>query len=129
MSHGAARSLHSRSPRMATGARWASAPWIALALVYALVSLPLIDAHVALAGYADLWVALTLGLATLAWTRWLIRREPSQLALALGLALCLPAIKLEGTVWLLVFAAIVVLDLVPRALAMACGARDGRRDR
>jgi hypothetical protein len=32
-----------------------------------LVSLPLIDAHVALAGYADLWVAITLGLAVLAW--------------------------------------------------------------
>ncbi|MET0229817.1 MAG: hypothetical protein ABW186_02680, partial [Rhodanobacteraceae bacterium] len=47
------------------------APWLALALVYALVSLPLVDAHVALAGYADLWLALTLGLVSLAWTRWL----------------------------------------------------------
>jgi len=90
------------------------APWIALVLVYALVSLPLIDAHVALAGYADLWVALTLGLASLAWMRWLMRRERGQWVLAVATALCLPLIKLEGTVWLLAFAALVVLDLVPR---------------
>ena len=90
------------------------APWIAMALVYGLVSLPLIDAHVALAGYADLWVALVLGLATLAWSRWLIGRERGQWLLAVASALCLPAIKLEGMVWLLVFSAIVVIDLVPR---------------
>jgi len=89
------------------------ASWVALALVYGLVSLPLIDAHVALAGYADLWVALTLGLATLAWTRWLIGREPRQLALATGIALCLPVIKLEGMVWLISYCAVVALDLVP----------------
>ena len=77
------------------------ASWLALALVYGLVSLPLIDAHVALAGYADLWLALTLGLATLAWVRWIIDGERGQLALATCLALCLPAIKIEGMVWLL----------------------------
>lgn len=85
----------------------------ALALVYALASLPLIDAHVALAGYADLWIAVALGLAVLAWTRWLILRERGQWWLAIGIALCLPAIKLEGTVWLLAFAAVVALDFVP----------------
>jgi hypothetical protein len=89
-------------------------PWLVLALVYVLVSLPLIDAHVALAGYADLWLALTLGLATLAWVRWIVDGERGQLALAMCLALCLPAIKLEGTVWLLTFAAVVALDLLPR---------------
>jgi len=88
--------------------------WISMALVYALVSLPLLDAHVALAGYADLWVAITLGLAVLAWSRWLIFREPSQWVLAVVVALCLPLIKLEGAVWLFGFAAVVVLDLIPR---------------
>lgn len=90
------------------------ASWLALAFVYVLVSLPLIDAHVALAGYADLWLALTLGLATLAWVRWIVDGERGQLALAACLALCLPAIKLEGTVWLLTFGSVVVLDLLPR---------------
>jgi hypothetical protein len=92
----------------------ALAPWLALALVYVLVSLPLIDAHVALAGYADLWLALALGLATLAWVRWIVDGERGQLALAACLALCLPAIKLEGTVWLLTFGGVVTLDLLPR---------------
>jgi hypothetical protein len=89
------------------------APWLALALVYALVSLPLIDAHVALAGYADLWIAVTLGLASLAWARWLLRRERGQWMLAIAAALCVPAIKLEGRVWLLVFAVFVLVDAVP----------------
>ena len=88
-------------------------PLTALALVYALVSLPLIDAHVALAGYADLWVAVTLGLATLAWSRWLMTRERGQWLLGVGFALCLPALKLDGAIWLLVFAAVVALDLIP----------------
>ena len=87
--------------------------WQAMALVYALVSLPLVDAHVALAGYADLWMALTLGLAAFAWSRWLLWREPGQWLLAVALAACLPAIKLEGAVWLLAFAVVVVLDLLP----------------
>jgi hypothetical protein len=86
---------------------------LAMGLVYALVSLPLIDAHVALAGYADLWIAVTLGLATLAWSRWLVAREPGQWLLGAGLALCLPAIKLEGAIWLVAFAAVVILDLLP----------------
>jgi hypothetical protein len=89
------------------------APWLGVALVYALVSLPLVDAHVALAGYADLWLALTLGLVSLAWTRWLIRRDPGQGLLAVATALCLPMIKLEGMVWLLAFLGVVLLDLVP----------------
>ncbi|HVT33156.1 MAG TPA: hypothetical protein VHE32_10940, partial [Rhodanobacteraceae bacterium] len=89
------------------------APWLALVLVYALVSLPLIDAHVALAGYADLWIAVTLGLASLAWARWLIRRERGQWVLAIAAALCLPAIKLEGRIWLFVFALFVLVDAVP----------------
>src|SRR4029078_3213351 len=91
----------------------ALSPWISLGLVYALVSLPLIDGHVALAGYADLWVAITLGLAVLAWARWLILRERRQWVLGVALARCLPAMKLEGTVWLVAFLAVVALDRVP----------------
>ncbi|MGA9341564.1 MAG: hypothetical protein WBV61_04455 [Rhodanobacteraceae bacterium] len=88
-------------------------PWRALALTYALASLPLVDAHVALAGYADLWLAATFGLAVLAWSRWLARREAGQWLLAIALALWLPAIKLEGAVWLLAFAMMVGFERVP----------------
>ena len=86
---------------------------LAMGLVYALVSLPLLGAHAALAGYADLWLAATFGMATLAWLRWIRRREAGQLVLAIAFALCLPLVKLEGAVWLLVFSIIVVLDLLP----------------
>lgn len=86
---------------------------IAIALVYALSSLPLLDVHVALAGYADLWLAVVLGLAALAWSRWLLMRARGQWLLAVALILCLPLIKLEGAVWALLFSAVVLLDLVP----------------
>ena len=89
-------------------------PLPAIALVYAFVSLPLMETHAALAGYADLWVAVLLGLATLAWSRWLAFRERGQWLLALALAACLPAIKLEGAVWLAIFAVVVVIERVPR---------------
>ena len=87
--------------------------WQAMALTYALVSLPLLDAHVALAGYADLWIAATLGIVVLGWTRWLVFREPGLALLSAALALCLPSIKLEGSVWMMGFFAIALMDTIP----------------
>jgi hypothetical protein len=92
---------------------------LAMALVYALASLPLLDAHVALAGYADLWVAVTLGLATLAWMRWLAWREPGGWLLVIVLALWLPSLKLEGGVWAAVLALMLVFGLVPSRWRLA----------
>lgn len=97
-------------------------PLVAMMLAYALASLPLLDAHAALAGYADLWLAATLGLATLAWTRWLLHRERGQWLLGVALALLLPAIKLEGAVWALLFTAIVVLERLPRRWGLGISA-------
>jgi hypothetical protein len=70
-----------------------------LIFVYALGSLPLIDTNVALAGYADLWVATLFGFAVLAWLRWLEHRERTQLLLAIVCAAVLPFLKHEGVVW------------------------------
>ena len=95
-----------------------------LGLVFALASLPLLDAHVALAGYADLWIAVTLGLSLLAWSRWLLLRERGQWLLAIAFAACLPAIKLEGAIWLALFGVVAAYELVParwRRLAVAGG--------
>ena len=99
---------------------------LAMALVYALVSLPLIGAHAALAGYADLWLAAAFGMAVLAWLRWLRRGEAGQLALAIVFALSLPMIKLEGAVWLLVLSVVAVLAMLPvrwrwRVVALVLG--------
>ncbi len=89
-------------------------PVMAMLLVYGLMSLPLLDAHAALAGYADLWVAAALGMAVLCWFRWISQRNPGQLLLAAVFALSLPLIKLEGAVWLLIFSTVVLLGMLSR---------------
>ena len=76
----------------------------AIGFVYVLGSLPLVTVHVALAGYADLWLGALLGAALLAWQRWRERQDRGQLLLAVACAVLLPWIKLEGAVWLLLFA-------------------------
>jgi hypothetical protein len=86
----------------------------AMVFVYLLGSLPLLITHVALAGYADLWIATLFGLAVLAWLRWLKQRDRNQLALALLCALSLPLLKLEGAVWLLLFLSVAVAGLLPQ---------------
>ncbi len=90
-------------------------PGLAMLLVYGLLSLPLLDAHAALAGYADLWLATAFGMAVLCWLRWLRQRNPGQLILGVFFALCLPLIKLEGAVWLLLLAAVMALGLLARS--------------
>ena len=95
-----------------------------LIAIYALGSLPLLNVHVALAGYADLWVASVLAFACLAWLRWLQTRRAGHLALALAFAALLPLLKLEGGIWLLIFGGCLVYErMSPRwrrgALALA----------
>lgn len=89
-------------------------PGMAMLLIYGLLSLPLLDAHAALAGYADLWLAAAMGMAVLCWLRWVRQRNVGQLLLAVVFALCLPMIKLEGAVWLLLLAAVTVLAVLSR---------------
>ena len=85
----------------------------AMAFVYFLGSLPLLITHVALAGYADLWLASVFGFGVLAWLRWVERRERAQLAIAAICALLLPLLKLEGAVWLLLLAGVAGFGLLP----------------
>jgi len=100
----------------------------ALVGAYLAASLPLLDAHVALAGYADLMMACVYTLAALAFYRWTLRRDPRDAALALLLALCCPLIKVPGAIWALTLLPGVVVALLPRfgprlvALAFGVGA-------
>ncbi|MCU7375989.1 hypothetical protein [Tahibacter amnicola] len=80
---------------------------------YVLGSLPLLDTHAALAGYADLPLAALLGCSVLAWQRWMEHRDRGQLILAIGLLVLLPMLKFEGAVWALGFAATMALAAVP----------------
>lgn len=88
--------------------------------VYALGSLPLLNVHVALAGYADLWIATVLAFACLFWLRWLEKREAGALAVAMLFAAMLPFIKLEGSVWLVILLATMLYErMTPRLRRVA----------
>ena len=85
----------------------------ALIFVYLLGSLPLLETHVALAGYADLWVGTVFGFAILAWLRWQEQGDRAQLVLALICAAILPLLKLEGSVWSLTIVAAIGFGALP----------------
>lgn len=82
---------------------WGAAPLTALLFTWLLLSLPVLDTHIALAGYADLWMATIFSMAVIAFFQWLRIGDRRQGFLALLLALVCPLIKLEGTVWLSMF--------------------------
>ncbi|HET7923883.1 MAG TPA: hypothetical protein VFL30_03240, partial [Rhodanobacteraceae bacterium] len=85
----------------------------AVIAVYALGSLPLINVHVALAGYADLWIAALIALACLSWMRGLQTGRRGPYGLAALFALLLPAVKLEGAIWLVLLAGTMVYARMP----------------
>jgi hypothetical protein len=103
-------------------------PFGALIGAYLVASLPFVDVHVALAGYADLMMAAVYTLAALAFYRWARGREPRDAALALLLALACPLIKIPGAIWALTLLPGVIVALLPRrgprlvALAFGVGA-------
>lgn len=89
----------------AAGTSW----FIALFGAVIATSLPLLDMHVALAGYGDLWMALTSGVGLGLLLLWAqinegatLQRQLSQSTLWLGMALLLISaqFKLEGWLWL-----------------------------
>jgi hypothetical protein len=82
---------------------WGASPLTSLIFLWLLLSLPLLDSHVALAGYADLWLATTLGFAAMAFLHWVRDGDWRQGMLALMFALTCPFIKQEGLVWLALF--------------------------
>lgn len=86
----------------------------ALVGAYFVASLPLLNAHVALAGYADLMMAGVYTLAALAFYRWTLRRDPRDALLALLLALACPLIKIPGIAWALTLVPGIVMALLPR---------------
>ncbi|MEZ5569984.1 MAG: hypothetical protein R3E54_16880 [Halioglobus sp.] len=77
---------------------------------YLLLSMPLINTHVALAGYADLFLGATYCCALMSLHNWITRREAWLAALTLLFTLSCLVIKNEGFFW--------ALSLAP-ALAVA----------
>ena len=93
---------------------WGAAPLTALIFVWLLLSLPILDTHVALAGYADLWLAAVFGLAVCALLQWARTGNRWQGVLALLLALACPWLKREGLVWALLLIPAATVVWTPR---------------
>ena len=93
---------------------WRVTALTALIGVWLLLSLPLLDTHIALAGYADIWLAATFGLSACALLQWSRTRESWQGWLALLLALASPFIKREGLVWIALLLPAATMVWIPR---------------
>jgi hypothetical protein len=90
-------------------------PLGALTGAYVVASLPLLDAHVALAGYPDLLLTGAYTLSALAVHRWALKRDMRDAALAALLALSCLFIDVSGSVWL--------ITLVPGAIVAVAPGR------
>ena len=86
----------------------------ALIGAYLVASLPLADAHVALAGYADLMLCGTYTLSALALYRWATTKEIRDAVLACAFALACPAIAPSGLIWLFTLASGAIVVVWPR---------------
>ena len=100
-------------------ARVAGVPALpAMAFTYMLLSMPLLDTHVALAGYADLFLGASYCAAIMALHNWSLTRDRGQAAVALVFALSCPLIKNEGFYWLLSFIPALVVVFLPMRRAL-----------
>jgi hypothetical protein len=97
------------------------APLLALFGAYLLASLPLVDVHVALAGYADLPMGAVYTLAVIAFYRWAARRDMRDAVIACLLAGACPLIKQPGWVWAATLIPGVVMAALPRRGARIVG--------
>jgi hypothetical protein len=72
---------------------------LAMAATYVLMSMPLINIHVALAGYADMFLGATFACALMALHNWSVGRDRWQGILLVIFAACCYLLKNEGAVW------------------------------
>ncbi|MEP4485937.1 MAG: hypothetical protein ABJ013_09935 [Halioglobus sp.] len=95
----------------------------AMAAAYALISLPIIGAHLSLAGYADIWMAGFTGLGLVALLRGLIHASTFSTVLGIALLAMSVCLKYEGLAWLMIGVALMTITLIaskpPLRLAMA----------
>jgi hypothetical protein len=90
--------------------RFGYGPLGALVGAWLVTSLPLANVHVALAGYADLPMAMFYTCAALALLRWFDARTAGRAFLVVGFVAGLPTIKIPGIAW--------ALTLVPALLVV-----------
>jgi hypothetical protein len=90
----------------------------AMAFTYMLVSMPLLGTHVALAGYADLFLGACFCAAIMAFHNWSLAGERGQAIMAVVFALFCPLIKNEGFFWLLTFLPGLIVVFLPARRAL-----------
>lgn len=95
--------------------QWGIAPLFAMMFTYFLLSLPLLDSHVALAGNADLFMGAVYGLAAFAFFHWARSRDTWQGAMAIFMGLGCMLIKQPGIGWALTLLPALWVALAPRA--------------
>jgi hypothetical protein len=102
--------------------RLGASPLAALFGAFMVATLPLANAHVALAGYADFPLAAYYTVAAIALVLWSATRNPDDAALAALLAVACTQIKNPGLFWALTFVPGVLVVLLPRhGLKIAAG--------
>jgi hypothetical protein len=85
---------------------------VAVAVTYMLLSVPYLNIQVALAGYADIFMATCYLAAVAAFFNWSISKNNGQALLALFFAMSCLLIKNEGFFWLLSFVPGILLVLL-----------------
>jgi hypothetical protein len=86
----------------------------ALAGAGLIATLPILNAHIALAGYADLPIAACITLATLAGWRFARTRGVRELVLLVALLAALPTLKNPGKAWIFLLLPGVLVGFSPR---------------
>ena len=89
---------------------------LALGPAYMAVSLPILDTHAALAGYADLPLSVMFCLAFMAAAAWARFRRKGDAAMAILLLAFLPLFKRPGIVWALTFLPFLMFAVIRRPL-------------
>ncbi len=89
---------------------------LALVAAYLALSLPILDTHAALAGYADLPLSVMYCLAFMSAALWARFRRKGDAAMTILLLAFLPLFKRPGIVWALTFLPFLMLAVTHRSL-------------
>ena len=90
---------------------------LATVFTYFLMSFPLLNSHVALAGYADLFLGAAYCCALMALHNWMQSRQSWLAVLALLFAVLCPLVKNEGVIWALTLLPAASVAFVDRRVA------------
>ncbi len=91
-------------------------PYVSMLATYILLSMPFLNVHTALAGYADLWMAAFFCLAGMALLSWVRTRSLIQFVLFVLSSIACVQMKSPGVLWVFTLAPVLVLAFIPYQL-------------